>query len=89
MFKGNEPSLRDFHTAVCIDDKMYLFGGRGTVQLSGIYISDEEIYSDELWYLDLKTLIWHNVIIDGIKPIGRRSHSACKLPGFCLTISLE
>lgn len=62
---------------MCIDDKMYLFGGRGAVQHSGMYIPDEEIYRDELWYLDLKTLVWHNVMTEGTKPIGRRSHSAC------------
>lgn len=69
---------------MCIDDKMYLFGGRGAVQLSGMYIPYDEIYSDELWYLDLKTLVWHNVIIEGMRPIGRRSHSACKIYIFAI-----
>lgn len=54
---------------------MYLFGGRGAIQQRGI---DEETYSDELWYLDLKTYVWHSVIVEGTKPIGRRSHSACE-----------
>lgn len=58
---------------------MYIFGGRGAVQESGMYIPDEEVYGDELWYLDLNTFVWHNVIVETIKPIGRRSHSACKI----------
>lgn len=61
---------------------MYLFGGRGAQQQSGMFILDDEIYSDELWYLDLKALVWHNVIVEEIKPIGRRSHSACKFSFF-------
>lgn len=54
-----------------------MFGGRGTDQHNGIFPS-EEIYSDELWYLDLLSHEWHNVLIENVKPIGRRSHSACK-----------
>lgn len=77
--KGPEPPLRDFHTATCIDDKMYIFGGRGT-EPERIYSPDDETYSNELWYLDLNTLVWNNPQTTGDIPCGRRSHSACK---FC------
>lgn len=75
---GQDPPVRDFHTATCINDKMYIFGGRGT-EPSGTYSPDEETYSNELWYLDLNTLVWHNPQTTGDIPSGRRSHSACKM----------
>lgn len=79
---GPEPPVRDFHTAVCIDDKMYLFGGRGTDLQSAMYLRDRETYSRDLWYLDLNTYEWHKPTTTGTKPNGRRSHSACKLNHF-------
>lgn len=54
-----------------------MFGGRGTPNEEGIYIG-REIYSNELWYLDLKTFEWHACEVGGDIPTGRRSHSACK-----------
>lgn len=72
------PPVRDFHTAVCIEDKMYLFGGRGTQSQNGVYLRDKETYSNELWCLDFHTMKWHQPTTLGDKPIGRRSHSACK-----------
>lgn len=56
---------------------MYIFGGRGT-EPSRIYSPDDESYSNDLWYLDLKTLTWYNPQTTGDVPCGRRSHSACK-----------
>lgn len=75
---GPEPSVRDFHSAVVLDDKMFLFGGRGTHLRNDLYSPSEEVYSNELWYLDLITHRWHRPTITGFKPIGRRSHSACE-----------
>ncbi|XP_019875994.1 kelch domain-containing protein 3 [Aethina tumida] len=72
--KGVHPIVRDFHTAVCINDRMYLFGGRGTVYAPNM--PEEEVYSNELWYLDLNHFEWHLVCANGDIPIGRRSHSA-------------
>ncbi|KAF7266807.1 hypothetical protein GWI33_019912 [Rhynchophorus ferrugineus] len=57
---GYEPTLRDFHTTVCIKDRIYLFGGRGTIlttNLQGVQ-SPLETYST------------------GDIPVGRRSNSA-------------
>lgn len=67
---------------------MYLFGGRGTVYAPNM--PEEEVYSNELWYLDLNHFEWHLVCANGDIPIGRRSHSACKEPvslSYCLIIS--
>lgn len=73
LFIGEiEPSLRDFHTAVCLNNRMYLFGGRGGHTLFG-----EEVYSNVLWYLDLETFKWVRPQVSGDIPTGRRSHSAC------------
>ena len=72
-----EPNPRDFHTAVCIEDKIYVFGGRGTSdRLNFLFLPNT--YSNELWCLDLNTYEWTNVAVNGPKPNGRRSHSACK-----------
>lgn len=76
FYKGPEPQLRDFHTAVCIDHKMYLFGGRSSEFESGVYLPGEK-YCPKLWYLDLVTYKWHKPEVYGDRPIGRRSHSAC------------
>lgn len=78
MFQGTKPAVRDFHTAVVLYDRMYLFGGRGTQVRYNTYSPTEEFYSSELSYLDLKTNTWHHPVIEGDKPVGRRSHSACK-----------
>lgn len=77
-FLGVEPAVRDFHSAVVLNDRMYIFGGRGTESRHSLYLPGKEIYCDELWYLDLNAHIWHNPFATGKRPIGRRSHSACK-----------
>ncbi|XP_071056826.1 kelch domain-containing protein 3 [Onthophagus taurus] len=74
--KGVEPSNRDFHSAVCINDKMYVFGGRGTEMdgfSSNIVV---DVYCNDIWYLDLRTHEWVKPVVPGQKAIGRRSHSA-------------
>lgn len=73
---GEPPSYRDFHTATVLNDRMYIFGGRGDRQ--GPRHSQEEIYTTEIVYLDLKTLQWQTPGMTGKVPVGRRSHSACK-----------
>ncbi|VEN50923.1 unnamed protein product [Callosobruchus maculatus] len=72
---GEEPSMRDFHTTVCIGDRMYMFGGRGTLP-SQWYMPPQERYCNQLWYLDLNNFVWHKVPVSGHVPPGRRSHSA-------------
>ncbi|XP_063906578.1 kelch domain-containing protein 3 isoform X2 [Zophobas morio] len=69
--EGCTPSLRDFHTAVCINNRMYLFGGRGDSILLG-----QEFYCNMLWFLDLENCRWVKPEVTGEVPIGRRSHSA-------------
>lgn len=73
---GTPPSYRDFHTATVINDRMYIYGGRG--DLHAPYHSQEEIYCPKIVYLDLRTNQWVMPATVGKHPIGRRSHSACK-----------
>lgn len=68
------PPHSDFHTAVVYDQKMYIFGGRG--DKSGPYHTQEEVYFQDLMYLDLTNHKWHKPKCTGDVPVGRRSHSA-------------
>ncbi|XP_055836798.1 kelch domain-containing protein 3 [Episyrphus balteatus] len=70
---GVAPSFRDFHSAAAIQDRMYIFGGRGDKHSP--YHSREEMYCPEIVYLDLKTKVWHRPSTTGKVPVGRRSHS--------------
>lgn len=72
---GMEPSVRDFHTTVCIKNRIYLFGGRGTSYMNS-FTNIIETYSNVLWYFDLTTFTWHKPDVTGDIPCGRRSHSA-------------
>ena len=74
--RGTSPSHRDFHTAVAVGDKMYIFGGRG--DLNSPYNSQEEIYCPQVFYLDTTEEKWVAVNPRGTWPEGRRSHSSCK-----------
>lgn len=74
--QGIPPSYRDFHSATIVNDKMFVFGGRGDVY--GPYHSHEEIYCSKVVYLDLKTDRWEMPKTTGEEPLGRRSHSACR-----------
>lgn len=56
---------------------MYIYGGRGDIHAP--YHSQEEIYCPKIVYLDLKSNHWITPTVTGKIPIGRRSHSACKL----------
>ncbi|XP_023229301.1 kelch domain-containing protein 3-like [Centruroides sculpturatus] len=67
--KNNVPYWKDFHSAVFIDKKMYLFGGQ---QLK----RKQKICSNELIYLDTETMTWNYLYPKGNVPQGRRSHSA-------------
>lgn len=73
---GTQPSHRDFHTAVAVGNRMYVFGGRG--DLNSPYNSLEEIYCPLVYYLDTEAEKWVVVTPRGMWPEGRRSHSACK-----------
>lgn len=75
--EGPAPAHRDFHSAVAIGDRMYIFGGRG--DLNSPYNSLEEVYCPELSYLDTKEHKWVTANPSGTWPDARRSHSACML----------
>lgn len=71
---GEPPSYRDFHTATVLNDRMYVFGGRG--DWNSPYHTQDEFYCERIVYLDLKTSMWHMPKTTGQVPVGRRSHSA-------------
>lgn len=73
---GSPPSYRDFHTATVINDRMYIFGGRGDVHSP--YHSQDEIYCPKIVYLDLNSHQWIMPLTSNKQPLGRRSHSACE-----------
>ncbi|CAG4962389.1 unnamed protein product [Colias eurytheme] len=72
--KGKPPISRDFHTALPYGDRMYIFGGRGDFERP--HNAQNEVYCDKVFYLDTTKETWVTVDIKGIKPDGRRSHSA-------------
>ncbi|KJH53729.1 kelch repeat protein [Dictyocaulus viviparus] len=71
---GQPPLWRDFHTAVAINSKMYIFGGRS--DHTGQFHSTRDMYDERLKALDLRTGEWSEPICSGVSPTGRRSHSA-------------
>jgi len=54
---------------------MYIFGGRGDINAPRF--SEKEIYCSKIYYLDTTTKKWVCPKVNGPKPSGRRSHSAC------------
>uniref|UniRef100_A0A0N5CD48 Kelch domain-containing protein 10 n=1 Tax=Strongyloides papillosus TaxID=174720 RepID=A0A0N5CD48_STREA len=71
---GKKPAWRDFHTACVIDGKMYIFGGR--CDEMGMFISNKDIYTNEVYVLDLEEYSWKTITKKGDGPSGRRSHSS-------------
>lgn len=71
--KGEPPSYRDFHSATAINNYMYIFGGRGN---TGPYHTRDEVYCDQVIFLDTQTMSWIRPEVKGYRPLGRRSHSA-------------
>lgn len=72
--QGEEPDGRDFHSAVCLNDRMYVFGGREQGSPSS-ELFELEFYSNKMWYLNLQTFRWHLCATHGAVPPGRRSLS--------------
>ena len=64
---GFIPGARDGHTAVVINNKMYIFGG---------YEELWERFSNEVFVLDLITFVWKNQSVMGTPPSWRDFHSA-------------
>ncbi|CAD6196130.1 unnamed protein product [Caenorhabditis auriculariae] len=77
--KGDPPTWRDFHTAVEIDDVMYVFGGRS--DHNGQFHSTRDKYDTQLMALNLVTGEWTRPTVSGTAPCGRRSHSAWSYEG--------
>nr|XP_023015220.1 kelch domain-containing protein 3-like [Leptinotarsa decemlineata] len=76
---GPEPTLRDFHTTVVIDDRIYLFGGRGVESEPHMNNGRRLVYCNSVWCLDLQPstfYCWRQCKVTGDKPVGRRSHSS-------------
>ncbi|KAK6181602.1 hypothetical protein SNE40_009424 [Patella caerulea] len=72
---GTPARWRDFHTAVNVGCKMYIFGGRSDE--GGDIFTNHEIYSNKVHMLDTSTSTWSELsITSSIVPSGRRSHSA-------------
>jgi len=70
---GMPPAFRDFHSLSCIDETLYVFGGRSDKE--GPYHTREEVYENQIVCLNLKSLTWSRPVTKNA-PIGRRSHSA-------------
>ncbi|CAF2252329.1 unnamed protein product [Rotaria magnacalcarata] len=68
------PSPRDGHTACCINDRMYIFGG---------FEDDTQQFSNDLFYFDFIESSWHlnQTKIGDVIPQWRDFHSATELDG--------
>lgn len=81
--RGQPPHWCDFPTLSCINNSLYVFGGRSDIQ--GQHHSNNEVYDDSIRRLDLETLEWEKVKLSprsSRPPIGRRSHSAFVYEGY-------
>lgn len=72
--QGKPARWRDFHSATGIGDCMYIFGGRS--DKAGPYHTNNELYCHKLQVFNTKTCTWHEPVVVGHVPLGRRSHSA-------------
>jgi hypothetical protein len=70
---GMPPAFIDFHSLSCIDETLYVFGGRSYKE--GPYHTREEVYDNQIVCLDLKSLTWSRPVTKNA-PIGRAYHSA-------------
>lgn len=73
---GPAPSPRDFHSAVTVDGKMYIYGGRSEPVESSTIEEEDIRYSPLLHVYDTVKNEWSLIKVDGKLPVGRRSHSA-------------
>jgi dynein heavy chain len=69
---NNAPSARGAHTATIIGENLYIFGGYG-----GQGYSRREL--DDLYALNLETMVWTKVQAKGIPPEKRSGHQACAI----------
>ncbi|ESO85378.1 hypothetical protein LOTGIDRAFT_205828 [Lottia gigantea] len=77
---GQPSRWRDFHTAVGIDNIMYIFGGRSDE--GGDIFTNHEIYCNKIQTFNTITNTWSQLpVTHGAIPSGRRSHSAFTYQG--------
>uniref|UniRef100_A0A914DQC8 Kelch domain-containing protein 3 n=1 Tax=Acrobeloides nanus TaxID=290746 RepID=A0A914DQC8_9BILA len=65
---GPSPVARDGHTAVVYHDKMFVYGG---------FEEDPQLYSQDTFVFDFKTLQWSEFRTSGVPPQYRDFHAAC------------
>ena len=68
---GMPPTFTQFHSLSCIDEILYVFGGRSNKE--GQY--GELVSENEIACLDLRSLTWSRPVTKNT-PIGRESHSS-------------
>lgn len=71
-----QPMPRDFTTMVPIEDKLYVWGGRGDLDEDGQHTGIER-YDNFLWQFDPQGFAWTQVKTRyGVAPPSRRSHAS-------------
>jgi N-acetylneuraminic acid mutarotase len=73
LTQGVIPKWRDFHSASCIGENIYIFGGRSDQE--GPFHTRQEEYDNQLVFFNVKTSTWHHSNAVN-PPTGRRSHSS-------------
>ena len=75
---GIGPSSISYHSAICVNGKIYVFGG--DVQVGS---SNTKMTSNEIWSLDLETKEWQKLKpLKFIEP--RKYHAACEFGKYVL-----
>ena len=74
--ENNLPSARDSHTAVLIENDVYIFGGSGSTIKQ----------NDEFHKFNINTRSWKRIAAEGTQPRGRESHTATVLYGKYMVI---
>ena len=67
---SNVPPARGAHSSTIIGENMYVFGGYG-----GQGYSRREL--DDLYVLNLETMVWAKITAKGVPPEKRSGHQAC------------
>ncbi|GAV00708.1 hypothetical protein RvY_11518-2 [Ramazzottius varieornatus] len=71
-----QPMPRDFTTMVPLEDKLYVWGGRGDLDEDGQHTGIEK-YDNFLWRFDPRACTWTQVeTLNGVAPPSRRSHTS-------------
>uniref|UniRef100_H2YCT9 Fibronectin type-III domain-containing protein n=1 Tax=Ciona savignyi TaxID=51511 RepID=H2YCT9_CIOSA len=85
VVSGPCPLPRSLHSAICIDDKMFVFGGWVPLVIDEMKLSSHEKEwkcSDNLATYNLRTLAWETVAIESVEdaaPRARAGHSSVNI----------